>query len=104
MQGRNRLLRSLVILSTPVFAQYDKVASLASDSALTPIGGPASSPLGWVGPYAHPDLRPTGILNDQLPKWIQFGLDERFRLEGSDPYMMNRFGFGAIVKPSSWFK
>src|SRR5579864_58434 len=98
----------------PLCAQYDKVAALGSDSALTPIGGPASSPPISTDPYDLPALRPTGLLNDQLPKWLQFGLDERFRFEGvngsgfkpnnSDSYLLNRFRFGVILQPASWFK
>ena len=93
----------------PLCAQYDKVAALGSDSALTPIGGPASAPPISTEPYDLPDLRPTGMLNDQLPKWLQFGLDERLRFEGSTgtsfkpnnstSYLLNRFRFGMIVQP-----
>src|SRR5579863_8567681 len=98
----------------PLCAQYDKVAALGSDSALTPIGGPASSPPLSTEPYDLPDLRPTGELNDQLPRWLQFGLDERLRAEGyngngfkpknSASYLLNRFRLGMIVQPVSWFK
>jgi len=98
----------------PLEAQYDKVAALGSDSSLTPIGGPASSPPISNAPHDLPALRTTGLLNDQLPKWLQFGLDERFRFEGyhgsgvkpdnSDSYLLNRFRFGMILQPSSWFK
>jgi hypothetical protein len=98
----------------PLYAQYDKVAALGSDSALTPIGGPASSPPISDGPYDLPDLRPVGELNDLLPRWLQFGLDERFRAEGyqgngfkpnsSASYLLNRFRFGMIVQPVDWFK
>jgi len=98
----------------PLLAQYDKVAALGSDSSLTPIGGPASSPPISNEPYNLPDFRPTGMLNDQLPKWLQFGLDERFRVEGyrgngfkpdnDSSYLLNRFRFGAIVQPESWLK
>ncbi len=103
-----------LLVGGPLCAQYDKVAALGSDSALTPIGGPASSPPLSTDPYGLPDLRPTGKLNDQLPKWLQFGLDERFRTEGSSgagfkpntstSYLLNRFRFGLIVQPVSWLK
>ena len=105
---------TLALACGPVYAQYDKVAALGSDSALTPIGGPASSPPISDGRYGLPDLRPTGELNDHLPKWLQFGLDERFRTEGysgngfkpdnSASYLLNRFRFGMIVQPASWLK
>lgn len=106
----------LTFCGLPLQAQYDKVAALGSDSALTPIGGPASAPPLSAEPYGLPDLRPTGKLNDQLPNWLQFGLDERLRLEGfsgsgsgfrpnnSDSYLLNRFRFGMIVQPASWLK
>ncbi|MGO9242408.1 MAG: alginate export family protein [Bryobacteraceae bacterium] len=105
---------SLVVACGPVFAQYDKVAALGSDSALTPIGGPATAPSISTGPYDLPDLRPTGMLNDQLPNWLQFGLDERVRWEGysgggfkpnnNASYFLNRFRFGMLVRPADWFK
>jgi len=115
LEGRVGLCVAAVALAGgPVYAQYDKVAALGSDSSLTPIGGPASSPPLSTEPYGLPDLRPTGKLNDQLPKWLQFGLDERFRAEGysgsgfkpnnSASYFLNRFRFGMIVQPVSWFK
>ncbi|HUI78372.1 MAG TPA: alginate export family protein, partial [Bryobacteraceae bacterium] len=94
-------------------AQYDKVAALGSDSAITPIGGPASAPLIETFPYGLPDFRPTGRMNDHLPKWLQFGLEERFRVEGSnntgsithyDAYLLNRFRFGTFIQPASWFR
>ena len=105
---------ALALACAPVYAQYDKVAALGSDSALTPIGGPASSPPTSDGRYDLPDLRPTGELNDHLPRWLQFGLDERFRAEGysgngfkpnsSASYLLNRFRFGMILQPATWLK
>lgn len=114
------LLKRLVALGlllsaacSPLAAQYDKVAALQSDSSLTPIGGPASAPPLLATPYNAPDTRPTGLLNDRLPKWIQFGLEERFRFEGytnggfkpgnNDSYMLNRLRVGMILKPVNWF-
>lgn len=95
-------------------AQYDKVAALGSDSTITPIAGPASSPPISLGPYGARDLRPTGMLNDRLPNWLQFGIDERLRFEGftgggfrpgnDDSYVLNRFRLGMIVQPTTWFK
>jgi hypothetical protein len=97
-----------------LYAQYDKVLALGADTSITPIGGPASSPLISTDPWDLPDLRPTGLLNDQLPKWIQFGLDERLRAEGYEnngfkpgvdaSYLLNRFRLGMIIQPVSWFK
>jgi len=94
-------------------AQYDKVAALGSDSAITPMGGPASAPPIETSPYGLPDFRPTGRLNDHLPKWLQFGLEERFRFEGSDnsglstrydTYFLDRVRFGTFIQPASWFR
>ena len=104
----------LLSFTSTLEAQYDKVAALGSDSALTPIGGPASSPPLSTEPYDLPDLRPTGLLNDQLPKWLQFGLEERLRWEGdrgngfkpgnNTSYVLNRFRFGMLLVPASWLK
>ncbi|MBV8730700.1 MAG: alginate export family protein, partial [Acidobacteriia bacterium] len=101
-------------LSAPLAAQYDKVAALGSDTSITPIGGPASAPPIEIWPYDFPDFRPTGELNDQLPKWLQFGLEERLRWEGysgggfkpnnSDFYLLNRIRVGMILRPVSWFR
>jgi hypothetical protein len=114
IKSRLLALIGLALACGPVSAQYDKIAALGSDSALTPIGGPASSPPTSDGRYDLPDLRPTGELNDQLPRWLQFGLDERFRAEGysgngfkpnsSASYLLNRFRFGMILQPASWLK
>lgn len=103
-----------VLNCCPLQAQYDKVAALHSDSMLTPIGGLASSPPVSTEPYDFPDFRPTGKLNDQLPSWLQFGLEERVRFEGfsgnrfnpksSDSYVLNRLRAGMILQPANWFK
>lgn len=103
-----------VLTCSPLHAQYDKVAALHSDSSLTPIGGPASSPPLSTEPYDFPDLRPTGKLNDQLPSWLQFGFEERLRFEGlsgdrlspksNDSYLLNRLRVSMILQPASWFK
>ena len=113
-ESRKPIVFALVLAAGPLYAQYDKVAALASDSSLTPIGGPASSPSIFIGPYDLPDLRPTGKLNDHLPKWLQFGLDERLRFEGysssgfkpnvSDSYLLNRLRVGMLLQPTPWFK
>lgn len=101
------LLPAVSGMLCPIYAQYDKIAALGSDSSLAPIGGPASSPPVSTQPYEFPDLRPTGILNDHLPSWLQLGLDERSRWEGAsnvDSLVLNRFRFGVLLKPASWFQ
>jgi len=114
MLKRQYIALALALAGGTIYAQYDKVAALGSDSSLTPVGGPASSPPLSTEPYDLPDLRPTGQLNDQLPRWLQFGLDERLRAEGFSgngfkpnngaSYLLNRFRFGMILQPVSWFK
>ncbi len=112
----NRAAAALLVFTgvCQLHAQYDKVAGGASDSQITPIAGPASAPPITTGPWDLPDTRPTGYLNDQLPAWLQFGLDERVRVEGytgsgfkpgnDDSYVLNRFRFGMILQPVSWFR
>jgi Alginate export len=105
---------AVALFAGPLYAQYDKVAAFGSDSSLTLIGGPASSPPISIERYDLPDLRPTGELNDQLPKWLRFGLDERLRLEGysgtgftptnRDSYLLNRIRVGMLLQPTRWFK
>ncbi len=97
-----------------LLAQYDKVAALQSDTSLTPIGGYASAPEIQTLPYNLPDLRPTGMLNDVLPPWLKFGVEERLRWEGysnsgfkpgnNDSYLLNRMRVGMIISPVSWLK
>src|SRR5271165_177478 len=110
----SRLIILTLAFAGTLYGQYDKVAALGSDSSLTPIGGPASSPPVSHDSYDFPALRPTGALNGHLPSWLQFGLDERLRLEGvsgngfkpnnSDSYLLNRFRFGMVFQPANWFK
>src|SRR5271154_5964779 len=57
------------------------------------ITGPASNPLSFLNgpafrttgqntPYHLPDFAPMSALDQMLPSWISFGLEERFRAEG----------------------
>jgi hypothetical protein len=89
------------------------------------ITGPASNPLSFLNgpayrttasnaPYLTPDFRPAGWLDERLPRWIRFGFEERFRLEGvhnggfspkfSDSYFLNRFRLQMNIKPASWLR
>jgi len=114
MQFRARLILFFMLSGNQLLAQYDKVAALGSDASMTPIGGPASSPPISTEPYDLHDLRPTGELNDRVPGWLQFGLEERFRVEGdsgagfkpnsSTSYLLNRFRFGVILQSLGWIK
>ena len=88
------LVVSLPFLPTPTFAQ-DDVTTQNAASAYTGgyITGPASNPLSFLNgpayrtsgptaPYDFPDFAPASLLNQQLPGWISFGWEERFRYEG----------------------
>ena len=89
------------------------------------ITGPASNPLSFLNgdayrtfasqsPYLLPDFRPASLLDEQLPGWISFGLEERLRYEGyhdggfkphnSDSYLLNRFRLQMNLRFTSWFK
>ena len=89
------------------------------------ITGPASNPLSFLNgdayrtfasqsPYLLPDTAPASLLNEQLPAWIYFGVEERFRYEGyhdggfklgnNDSYLLNRFRFQMNLQLASWFK
>ena len=89
------------------------------------VTGPASNPLsflngptyrtfGKTAPYDLPDFRPMSALNEQLPRWISFGWEERFRYEGyhnggfalnnNDSYGLLRSRFQLNIKPTAWFK
>jgi Alginate export len=89
------------------------------------ITGPASNPLSFLNgdayrtfasqsPYLIPDFAPAVLLNDQLPTWIGFGVEERFRFENynngsfklnnDDSYFLNRFRFQVNLQPTNWFK
>jgi hypothetical protein len=89
------------------------------------ITGPASNPLSFLnGPayrtfgqataYDFPDFRPASLLNQQLPNWISFGWEERFRYEGyhdsgfklnnNDSYILLRSRLQLNLKATEWFK
>jgi hypothetical protein len=109
-------LTAVAILSSTylLYSQSDKDTPRVSDSSLTPFAGPASSPPILTGPYDFHDTSPIGWLNDQLPSWLQFGVEERLRVEGfsgsgfvpqrNDSYLLNRLRVGLIAKPLPWIK
>jgi len=89
------------------------------------VTGPASNPLSFLNgnryrttglqsPYLLPDFRPASELNQYLPRWISFGVEERFRDEGyhnsgfklnnNDSYQLNRFRLQMNLQFTSWFK
>jgi hypothetical protein len=89
------------------------------------ITGPASNPLSFLNgdayrtfasrsPYLLPDFAPATQLNEQLPHWISFGVEERLRFEGyhnsgfklhnNDSYMLNRLRVQMNLLFTPWFK
>ncbi len=89
------------------------------------ITGPASNPLSFLNgpafrttgqntPYDLPDFAPMSNLDEGLPSWIGFGLEERLRAEGmenqsfklhdDDNYLLNRWRFLMQIKPTSWLR
>ena len=83
-----------VLAVIPVMAQ-DDVTTQSGSSGYNGafITGPASNPLSFLNgpayrtfgqttPYDFPDFAPMRELDQQLPRWIQFGWEERFRYEG----------------------
>src|SRR5271157_5395934 len=104
-------LFAVAILSA---AAQDDVTTHNGPSALNGgwITGPASNPLSFLNgpayrtfgshaPYDFPDFRPASELDENLPHWITFGVEERFRfesyhngsfkLDNNDSYFLNRF-------------
>ena len=99
----------------PKSAEKPRVpAGPVSDTVLSPLGGYGIAPPPERGPYDGPDFAPITRLNNQVPRWIQFSLEERFRWEGysggsfkpdnSDYYALNRLRFGMTIRPASWLK
>src|ERR1035438_5651019 len=120
------VLLLLTAIALPAIAQDDVTTHNATSGFDgTWVTGPASNPLNWLngpgartsGPsssYDFPDFAPITDLDQHLPRWIQFGLEERFRVEGytnsgykpgnDDSYFLNRFRFQMMIRPTSWFK
>ena len=120
------LILSLVSVTIPASAQDDVTTQHATSAyAGGYITGPASNPLsflngpayrtyGSAAPYDFPDIAPASLLNRQLPKWISFGWEERFRYEGyhnsgfklnnDDSYLLVRSRLLMTIRPSAWFK
>jgi hypothetical protein len=117
---------SLVAIGSPALAQDDvtthNAASAYSGGYVT---GPASNPLSFLNgpayrtyastaPYDLPDFRPASLLDRQLPNWISFGWEERFRFENyhngsfkannEDSYMLLRSRLQMTIRPVYWFR
>ncbi len=124
------LLASLLILEA-----FGVITAFAQDDATTQHGssgyngafitGPASNPLSFLNgpayrttgqttPYDFHDFAPIAALDQQLPSWIGFGLEERFRAEGmenqsfklndNNNYVLNRWRFLMQIKPTNWMR
>src|SRR5580693_1045433 len=120
------LIVSLLLVAAPAFAQDDVTTQHATSSyAGGYITGPASNPLsflngpayrttGSTAPYDFPDFAPFNLLDRQLPSWIWFGEEERFRYEGyhnsgfrqksNDSYILLRSRLQLNIQPTTWFK
>jgi hypothetical protein len=119
------LLRVMAV--SPLMAQ-DNVTTRNGSSGYNGawITGPAANPLSFLnGPayrtfgqttsYDVPDFfAPMSQLDEQLPGWIQFGWEERFRYEGyrdgsfkphnNDSYVLLRSRLSITIKPTSWLQ
>ena len=120
------LLPVLLALAAPLAAQDDATTQNAGSAYGGGfITGPASNPLSFLNgpqyrtfasraPYDLPDLAPASELNRQLPRWISFGWEERFRFEGyrngafrlhnNDSYLLLRSRLQLTLQPRTWFK
>ncbi len=116
-------LSILLSFASPVLAQDDVTTrNAASAYGGGYITGPASNPLSFLNgpayrtfgqttPYDLPDFRPASLLNQQLPNWVSFGWEERFRYEGyhnsgfklnnDDSYILLRSRLQMIIQPTS---
>jgi hypothetical protein len=117
---------SALLLSSLAVAQDDvTIQHAASSYAGGYITGPASNPLSFLNgpayrttastaPYDFSDIAPASLLNQELPKWISFAWEERFRYEGyhnsgfklnnNDSYSLVRSRLAMTIRPSAWFK
>jgi len=85
-----------------------------ASNPLSFLNGPAYRTFGSTAPYDFPDFAPASLLNRQLPMWISFGLEERFRYEGyhngsfklhnNDSYILLRSRLAMTIRPVAWLK
>ncbi len=129
MKVRSVLLRVFLPFSmaTTLLMAQDDITTQKGASAYGGgfITGPASNPLsflngpayrtfGEAAPYDMPDFRPASWLNEELPRWIWFGWEERVRYEGyhnsgfklnnNDSYLLLRSRLQMNLRPTAWFK
>jgi hypothetical protein len=97
MNIKSTILNAVAILTVaivPAYAQGDVTTRNATSAwGGGYITGPASNPLSFLNgdsyrtlssesPYLLPDFAPVSLANAQLPRWISFASEERFRFEG----------------------
>lgn len=85
-----------------------------SHNPLNFLNGPATRTYSAKLPYDFHDFRAAWYLDQRLPKWLNFGVEDRLRYEGyqnsafkqgnDDSYLLNRFRVEADFRFSSWFK
>ena len=89
------------------------------------ITGPASNPLSFLNgaafrttsnpaPYDFHDFAPVTYLDEKMPRWMDFQVEERFRYEAydnssfkakvDDSYLLNRFRFQMDLQTLSWLR
>jgi hypothetical protein len=125
--GVSRSIALFILWSAPLAFAQDDVTTQNAASAYSGgyITGPASNPLsflngpayrtfGTTAPYDLPDFAPASLLNQQLPEWISFGWEERFRYEGyhdsgfklnnNDSYILLRSRLATTIQPAAWIK
>jgi hypothetical protein len=123
---KNVLILLGILGALPALAQDDATTQNgASAYGGAYITGPASNPLSFLNgpayrttgqntPYDFSDFAPITALDKQLPSWIGFGLEERFRAEGmenqsfkrndDDNYLLNRWRLLMQIKPTPWLR
>jgi len=116
----------LAASAIPAYSQDDVTTrNAASAYGGGYITGPASNPLSYLNGDAYrtfasssrywiPNFSPASLLDEQLPDWICFGLEERWRYEGyhnsgfkldnDDSYMLNRMRLQMTLRFTNWFK
>jgi hypothetical protein len=129
MNARSAFLASAALLmaaAIPANAQDDiTTRNAASAWGGNFITGPASNPLSFlngdayrtyssISPYTIPNFSPASLLDEQLPNWISFGSEERFRYEGyhdsgfklnnNDSYILVRSRLQMNIQPTPWMK
>ena len=109
-----RLLRTMPPPETAPVAMAAAWITGPASNPLSFLNGPAYRTTGQNMPYDFPDFAPMTALDRQLPPWIGFGLEERFRAEGmfnqsfkanvDDSYLLNRMRFLMQIKPTHWLR